>query len=112
MTFDRPWGEKWGPNSPMQANSPMKPHQGSLERRQCRSPLLIQVPSHTQASRQLVGSVHRAAPKMLCTSARPQLAASFRPIAARNVQQLSRARAPLRLYASAEQQEERSLAQK
>lgn len=44
--------------------------------------------------------------------ARPQLAAGFRPTAARNVQQLSRARAPLRLYASAEQQEERSLAQK
>ncbi|PRW44981.1 hypothetical protein C2E21_6318 isoform A [Chlorella sorokiniana] len=46
------------------------------------------------------------------TTARPQLAASFRPTAARNGQQLSRARAPLRLYATAEQQEERSLAQK
>lgn len=48
---------------------------------------------------------------MLSATARPQLA-GFRPTAARNVQQLSRARAPLRLYASAEQQEERSLGQK
>jgi hypothetical protein len=55
---------------------------------------------------------YKPAKMLSATTARPQLAASFRPTAARNGQQLSRARAPLRLYATAEQQEERSLAQK
>lgn len=64
-----------------------------------------------QASPQRGWCALHALPTMLSATARPQLA-GFRPTAARNVQQLSRARAPLRLYASAEQQEERSLAQK